>query len=777
MKDTKISIFRDLFSTKDVPYIVTLESVVNRIREGRHKDLIERIRKEQVKERRDELKRKLPCIIFSGEFSERNKSGLISHSGLCVMDYDGFEDELSLKIQFEILKKNPHFVTLFISPSGNGIKGVIHIPKCDKYDHERYFKEFQKKYEYPNFDRANCNIDRVCWESYDPNIYTNYSAELFSPQIKDEGYSVKDRTPVIPLTDDMAIMDRIMKWSWSKDFQPGQRNVFIFDLAGAFCEYGVSRESAEGYIISNVIHGDFKESEARTSIRSAYKVRQAGSKYFEDTIKLKAIKADLPAGKEVVLSKHGISEETYDEIKIIEDSNEFWTYDKKRTIRIDQYRFKKFIESCGFRKYFPNGAQKPQFIQVDSNKVEITSEAKIKDHVLTYLEGINKNDVWNHVAERPQMFTEQALLMLETIELTTLRDTPHESYIAFNNGILKVKKDSISLMEYVDIDAYIWRGQIVQRDFKQHKIENDYQKFIANIAGGDTKPIECVIGYLLHTYKNRMHNKAIIMNDEIISENPEGGTGKGLFIQGIKQIRRVSIIDGKSFDNSKSFAFQTVNPETQVLVFDDVKKTFNFEDNFSIVTEGLTIERKNKDAIRLSVTESPKLVLTTNYAIKGSGFSDERRRHEIELSQYYGRAKTPFDEFGREIFTDWTADDFLSFDNYMVKCLQLYMMDGLLPQSAKNVKLRKLIAETSHEFYEWISDTENFTLNTRHVKIATYNTFISHNKDYAKLKMKTFTTWVQKYASFIGVNYVDGGRGDDRWYCIGEADNAHKVPF
>ena len=38
---------------------------------------------------------------------------------------------------------------------------------------------------------------------------------------------------------------------------------------------------------------------------------------------------------------------------------------------------------------------------------------------------------------------------------------------------------------------------------------------------------------MICTYKkNRSNNKAIILNDEVISDNPEGGTGKGVLYKG-----------------------------------------------------------------------------------------------------------------------------------------------------------------------------------------------------------------------------------------------------
>jgi len=277
-----------------------------------------------------------------------------------------------------------------------------------------------------------------------------------------------------------------------------------------------------------------------------------------------------------------------------------------------------------------------------------------------------------------------------------------------------------------------------------------------------------------------MNNKAIILNDEVISENPEGGTGKGLFVQGIRQMRKVSILDGKTFDDKKSFPYQTVSQDTDILVFDDVKKNWDFESKFSLVTEGMTLERKNKDAIKLSIEESPKMLVSTNYAIKGEGNSHDRRRHEIEIAQYYGKNLTPYDEFGHQLFDDWNQVTFNKFDNYMVGCLQKYLQKGLIPQKAKNLTMRKFIAETCMEFHEFMSDQDNFPLNKRNDKAIIFNSFVQEYKDYEKyLTRKRFHIWVSKYASFIKADFDSGNTNGLKWFEInngGETQN-DEVPF
>ena len=773
----KISVFKDLLKSKEVPFNMTLDQVLERIRNGKSKQLIERIRNGE------QIKNKLPCIMFSGEFSERSGNGLIQHSGLMVVDFDKYPSNEVMISHLDLLKQNKFFLSLFISPSGNGIKGVIKIPQCDKITHPKYFKEFNKEFQYEYFDEVTSNVDRVCFESYDPNIYINYDSELFNPIIVDEGFSVKEKVPLLPINDEAKIIDKIMDFNWKKGFNEGERNSFIFDLAGAFCEYGISQSTAEGYILNNITIGDFSDSEAKTTIKSAYKKRQFDCKFFEDYTKIDIIKRDLKKGKNEVMRLHSISEDTFEDISQDTKDADFWfieVNDKtgKEKIHIDTFKYKTTLENWGFRKYFQNDCQKPTFVKVTENKVQETSIEKIKDYVLKYLE--NREDgrqIWNYCASYQNLFSENYLLMLDTIEMTMLKDNRYKSYLAFKNGILEITKDSLKLNDYIDDYGYIWESQIIQRNWVESKvIDNDYKRFISNITNGEPEAMECVIGYLLSTYKNKSNNKAIILNDEVISENPEGGTGKGVFIQGIKQLRKVAILDGKTFDDKKSFPYQTVSTETNVLVFDDVIKNFNFENKFSLVTEGMTLEKKNKDALKLSVEESPKMVISTNYAIKGDGNSNDRRRHEMEIAQYYGKNLTPFDEFKRELFDDWDTQDFIQFDNYMVSCLQTYLSLGLVQQNSKNIKLRKLIASTSMEFYEFIQEiSENVRLN----KQTTLDYFKREYPDYAQFKLtnKRFNIWVQKWCSYKGLEFNEGNTNGDKWFEINNKDKKEEDEF
>lgn len=774
----KFSVFKDLLKTKDTPYLVDLTKIVNRIKQGKSIEIINRVRSANNKEEADQIKQQLPCILFAGEFAQRNGNGLVKASGLMCLDFDKYENDVVMLEHRAMLERNAHFVLIFTSPSGKGLKGVIRVSQnITKETFPKIFKAFKKEFDYDYWDGSSCNIDRVCYESYDPDIYVNENATIYDPVLIDTGYSNHEKAPLIPVTDEDKIIEKIMNFDWKKDFREGERNAFIFDLAGMFCEYGVSQYTADGYILNNVVIGEFSETEAKTTIKSAYKKRQFGSKYFEDYVKIERVKVDLKKGKDVVVKKHGISEDTFDELKEVLEHEDFWfsNIDKngKEKITIDALKYKLFLERNGFKKHYPNDSQKPSWVFIESNKVKITSVEIIKDFVLDYLMEKKEFEVWNYCAKYQNLFAENFLLMLESIELKMLNDTRTTSYIAFNNGVLEITKNEIKLVDYIDIDFYIWEEHILKRDFVSlDEFENDYKQFIFNISNNEPLAIECAIGYLISTYKNRSNNKAIILNDEVISENPEGGTGKGVFVQGINQIRKTSIIDGKLFDGKKSFPYQTVSLDTKILVFDDVVKNFNFEEKFSLVTEGLTLERKNKDAVKLNVHESPKLIISTNYAIRGEGNSHDRRRYELEIAQFYGKDLTPEDEFGRQLFDDWNELDYQKFDNYIVYCLQLFLKTGLVKQNAKNIKMRKFIAETAMEFFDWIKENDNVPRNERNDKKVFFDKFIEEYPDFKKwLTRKKFNIWVQKYCSFMKFEYLSENSNGLQWFMIKNDDD------
>jgi hypothetical protein len=259
------------------------------------------------------------------------------------------------------------------------------------------------------------------------------------------------------------------------------------------------------------------------------------------------------------------------------------------------------------------------------------------------------------------------------------------------------------------------------------------------------------IGYLLHTYKDKADQKAVIFNDEEIDDNPNGGSGKSLMLTALGHIRKIVKIDGKLFNPGKNdFAYSRVNPDTQVLAFDDVKKHFNFEQLFSLITEGIPVNRKNKDEYYIPYERSPKIVITTNYVIAGAGGSHDRRRHEVEFNQYFNAHHSPIDEYGCKLFDQWTQEEWSYFDNYMISNIKYYLEHGLYQTTGINSDIKKFIQNTCKEFYDFVEDTP-LTADGSHLHRykGLMQQFQEETNGFKDLKPQVFARWIDCYATHM----------------------------
>jgi len=743
-----VTIFQSIKDTS-TPFYRNVGVILGRIKSGASKELVKKIRAEKRKPERNELKKKLPAVCFSGKFTKRADAYLVEHSGLICLDFDGYTKSKDLLEDKENLCKNKYVYSVFISPSGNGLKVLVKIP-ADADNHINYFNSLEKYFNSQYFDKTSKNVSRVCYESYDPLIHVNENSSIWDV-IEEPEYTevskVKD-SPTIPITDENKVVEILVKW-WTKKYpmMEGQRNHNVYILAMAFNDFGINKSLAS-YVLNQYASEDFSVREIATTIDSAYRhTANFGTKYYEDEERINSIKAKLRRGvskKEIriQLQDSQLDTATIEAVlnKVEEENSKqtFWVKSDKGVIRIIHILFKQFLEDNGFYKFCPEGGKNYIFVKVTNNLIDHTSEKEIKDFVLKHLLELDDIAVYNYFADNTRFFKEEFLSMISTIDIFFIEDTKDASYLYYRNCAVQVTKDEVKSIDYLDLGGYVWKDHVIDRNFTMCDVTSacNYRQF-----------------------------------------------GKGLFMNALAKMKKVVTIDGKSFTFERSFAYQLVSADTQILVFDDVKKYFDFERLFSVVTEGLTLEKKNKDAIKIPFSKSPKIAITTNYAIKGSGNSFARRKWELELHQYYSKSYTPLDEFGKLMFGDWNDDDWCEFDNYMITCLRGYLHTGLVRSKFVNLKIRQLSAETAHDFIEWCGLVEgqpkNNTLEPgqRLYKNDLYNDFVNEYPDYGpKSKMTIsrtkFYKWLISYGMFkYGVPPEEGRDMMGRWIIIHEQDS------
>jgi hypothetical protein len=756
----KVSKFKNATTREPDRYSISILDALDRIKNGSLKNEINELRVETSKVKKDELKKSLSAVTFGGEFTTRSKAGLKESSGFMIIDFDKLDNPIEFR---ENLKLNDYIYSAWISPSGNGVKALVKIPKVVNSDqYTSYYIAFIDALNEESTDASGKDISRLCFESYDADLWINEDSQLWvefdSLELEQPIYHHDDVT--VPLTDEDEIVSRLLKW-FEKHYKPTERNNSINNLAYSFNLFGVDKQRCEA-ICLRYEQKDFKKSEILATVNSAYKKTNLfGSKQFQDFKRQDKI-VNFSRGKtiqEIRKKFPDVSNDFIDKVKKNENIEEFWEVSDKGKIFIIPSYFRNYLHSNGVNKLaFDDNVKVVSFIKRNENFIEEWCSEQIKDFVLTNLENNGDMDVWNELASKPKYFTDEFLSMVSSKEIDTFRDTINTSYIYYQNCILQVTKDTRSIIDYKDVDKLIWKNQVIKRDYKDgDHHDSDFRSFIW-FACGESKEyynvFKSVIGYFLHTYKTVTNNKAIIANDTDFSDQPNGGSGKSLLFQALGHIRKVAVIDGKDFNFQSTFKYQTVGVDTQILVFDDIEKNFEFERLFSAITDGITVEYKNKNATKLNIEDSPKLYITTNYVVKGEGGSFDRRKNEIVFSSFFNSKYTPEDKFENRFFTDWNEKQWSDFDNFMINCLQFYLENGLLVQDGESIRDKRFVNLTHRAWYEFVTQNP-IELDKRIYLKELKLKFLEINDHFRDFTTPTLRKYVREFAKWKHLNIIE----------------------
>lgn len=187
-----VSVFVDVKKMTSPPSKVNVMTVLERIGSGANglKELIDDIRLTDGKDKTD-LKKQLGAVVFSGYCgkgiakvnrstgkqytSYRDDASLSEHSGLCILDLDHLGDDLQKWT--EHFKTDKHVFSTFASPSGDGLKVLYRIP-ADIAMHRNHYRAIIDDFTNLGIevDVTSINETRVCFISYDPEIYINEKA-------------------------------------------------------------------------------------------------------------------------------------------------------------------------------------------------------------------------------------------------------------------------------------------------------------------------------------------------------------------------------------------------------------------------------------------------------------------------------------------------------------------------------------------------------------------------------------------------------------------------
>lgn len=451
----------------------------------------------------------------------------------------------------------------------------------------------------------------------------------------------------------------------------------------------------------------------------------------------------------------------------IEESLLFWKTEENGKITIIQSKLTDFLVESGFAKAKDSGGNLI-LLKEKGNIVTEIDDSVIIDFVKNYLRKIGEEDVLEVFSKGVSSYINTTKLkLLETIELLNDRDEKNISRFFFKNLCCQLDDNKIKGITYEDLDKKVWDKRMLKEEFNAFivKSNSQFERFCYNLAGKNDKrflSLRTIIGYLLHRYQDPANARAVILVDENISFDgtANGGTGKTLLLKGIEKCREVIVMDGKQDKKNSWFKNQRIEHTTDVVFYDDVTKEFSLEQLYSMITTGVVVEKKYKGEIYISPKDSPKICISSNYIVNGTGGNtDIRRRCDYEIANHYNGENTPVEEFGGRFFEDWDEIEWSSFYHFMMGCVNVYFKHGLIIPAPINLKRNGLVNNTSLEFVCFM-ETEVIVPEKWESKKVTLELFVDEYPHFNNLSSHKFTKWMKSYAKDNNLIYEDRKSGN-----------------
>jgi hypothetical protein len=219
----------------------------------------------------EKLKKSILAFTASGTFDQGRKANLIqTYSQLIILDLDKIASG-KLEPAFKQAVSLPTTMSCFLSPSGNGLKILVKVSSSVEI-HELAFNQLAKHYEDQlqlPVDRTGKDLCRLCFFSYDPDVYYNPESQTFQV-VEQEQSIIADDIPSDPVnvSDYELIYRRAVEFTRRKnEFVDGNRNKFVYSLACNCNRNGIPKEEALSYILHDF---NFNEAEVKSCVNSAY---------------------------------------------------------------------------------------------------------------------------------------------------------------------------------------------------------------------------------------------------------------------------------------------------------------------------------------------------------------------------------------------------------------------------------------------------------------------------------------------------------------------------
>ena len=292
----------------------------------------------------DNIKKKLLGFTTSGTYDViRTKNTIKSYSQIICLDFDDIP-LTEIKRITKLVNSSMFTYASFISPSGQGLKVFVKIDSNAEFHTTAYNQvaNFYKEFLDYDFDAKCKDIPRLCFISFDPELFLNESATIF--EIKEEISKINTITQKESkqnLSTD-ELLDKCLKFTEQKEFYyNGNRNNFIYLFSCNANRFGIHENDTLNYCINNF---DLNESEIKATVKSTYRNQYADFAKFakfanladlqsSSKIKIKSIEKNSEYHEDCLKKTPLIPQSVYDNLPpILFESCQVFTQERERDV-------------------------------------------------------------------------------------------------------------------------------------------------------------------------------------------------------------------------------------------------------------------------------------------------------------------------------------------------------------------------------------------------------------------------------------------------------------
>jgi hypothetical protein len=242
--------------------------------------------------------------------------------------------------------------------------------------------------------------------------------------------------------------------------------------------------------------------------------------------------------------------------------------------------------------------------------------------------------------------------------------------------------------------------------------------------------------------------------DERVSKSERGGAGKSLLVRILTLLRKVVTIDAGKKDRQDNFLFDPVRPDTDIVLFDDMKERYPLQELNAIITADFEVNVKYGAKFTLPFKVSPKLVGTSNYMIDTTAPGVKRRTLIIEINDHFSYEHTPMDEFKHRFFEDWSEEQKNTEINFLIRCVQFYLQNGIVKSEltdAENKLLNHKVGEDFKEAFDAIIPTLTIASN-KQIREQVYQ-YLDWAEPTTRSEQTAYSFKLKDYLRIRGIAY------------------------